>query len=557
MCVQMPPKKKVPKPKGAAKRATPDPMAVDTVGGMWDRLPPCPVRKPCRTDDVPDPMAVVEAHIVRDSNGNSLRIHFTADDVQSRVLLPQIVCGTREVVAQTPPEARTYVREGLVRGADTPSEEFEGAMRQGFNDMAGTLWVVPYLTDVENKEWLKNPSKFKTERMTQRSWLDDTSRTWWVLDGATRRQLCVKYKLKAVAHVAYPDIAYDEAWSVAIHRNEGSTHQVNATSNLDKALRVRQLTGDKMTHARYVGNGLFTLSNNATEATEEPVREGGLVADQKTRKRLASSGDIGAWTKISYDMNKEAYIGSYKGINDTMMSVEIASIEAASLPTVLAYYDVTLMNPRVLAGLFLGVMMVFLFCAMTMNAVGRAAYAMMHECRRQFEIMKKGFKANGMSDEEIADPLKWPFEVTVDNHSYPDYSSCVSISTTRALREMVIPSVMAVVIPIVIGVILGVAGVMGMLAGTLVCGFAVAIFMANAGGAWDNAKKYIETGKHGGKGSDAHKAGVVGDTVGDPFKDTSGPALNILIKLVSIVSVVFAGLTVKVSPFVLAVLGLG
>jgi len=251
MCVQMPAKKRT-KSKGAAIRATPDPMAVDTVGGMWDRLPPCPVRKPCRTDDVPDPMAVVEAHIVRDSNGNSLRIHFTADDVQSRVLLPEIVCGTREVVARTPPQERTYVREGLVRGADTPSEEFEGAMRQGFNDMAGTLWVVPYLTDVERKEWLKNSSRFKTEKMTQRSWLDDTSRTWWVLDGATRRQLCVKYKLKAVAHVAYPDIAYDEAWSVAIHRNEGSTHQVNATTNLDKALRVRQLTSDKMTHDNVV-----------------------------------------------------------------------------------------------------------------------------------------------------------------------------------------------------------------------------------------------------------------------------------------------------------------
>ena len=255
MCVQMPPKKK-PKPnapkKGAAKRATPDPMAVETEGGMWDRLPPCPVRKPCRTDDVPDPMAVVAAYIVRDSNGNSLRIHFTAADVQSRVLLPQIVCGTREVVAQTPPQERTYVREGLVRGADTPSEEFEGAMRQGFNDMAGTLWVVPYLTDVEIKEWLKNPSKFKTEKMTQRSWLDDPSRTWWVLDGATRRQLCVKYTLDAVAHVAYPDIAYDEAWSVAIHRNEGSTHQVNATTNLDKALRVRQLTSDKMRHDNVV-----------------------------------------------------------------------------------------------------------------------------------------------------------------------------------------------------------------------------------------------------------------------------------------------------------------
>ena len=215
------------------------------------------------------------------------------------------------------------------------------------------------------------------------------------------------------------------------------------------------------------------------------------------------------------------------------------------------------MNPSVLCGLFIGVMLVFVFCSMTMNAVGRAAFAMIDECRRQFAIMKKGFKADGVSDEDIADPLKWPFQTKVDGHEYPDYANCVAISTGGALKEMVIPSCMAVVVPILVGLILGVAGVMGMLAGTLVCGFAVAIFMANAGGAWDNAKKYIETGKHGGKGSDAHKAGVVGDTVGDPFKDTSGPSLNILIKLVSIVSVVFAGLIVKFSPMIGGLIGLG
>jgi K(+)-stimulated pyrophosphate-energized sodium pump len=193
---------------------------------------------------------------------------------------------------------------------------------------------------------------------------------------------------------------------------------------------------------------------------------------------------------------------------------------------------------------------------MTMNAVGRAAYAMMMECRRQFGIMKGAFKKAGMSEADIADPNKWPFEVTSDGKQYPDYANCVAISTSGALREMVVPSIMAVLVPIVVGLILGVAGVMGMLAGALVSGFAVAIFMANAGGAWDNAKKWIETGQFGGKGSDSHKAAVVGDTVGDPFKDTSGPALNILIKLVSVVSVVFAGLVVQYHPLFAAWLNL-
>ena len=229
----------------------------------------------------------------------------------------------------------------------------------------------------------------------------------------------------------------------------------------------------------------------------------------------------------------------------------------ATLPQLLAHFDVTLLNPQVLCGLFIGVMLVFVFCAMTMNAVGRAAYRMMMECRRQFGIMKGGFRKAGMSEADIADPNKWPFEVTVDGKQYPDYANCVAISTAGALKEMVIPSVMAVLVPIAVGLLLGVAGVMGMLAGALVSGFAVAIFMANAGGAWDNAKKWIETGQFGGKGSEAHKAAVVGDTVGDPFKDTSGPSLNILIKLVSVVSVVFAGVIVRYHPTVAGWIGLG
>ena len=197
--------------------------------------------------------------------------------------------------------------------------------------------------------------------------------------------------------------------------------------------------------------------------------------------------------------------------------------QKATIPDYVRFYNVTVMNPRVLVGMFMGVMLAFVFCAMTMKAVGRAAAKMVAEVRRQFR--------------EITGIMEGTAE--------PDYASCVAISTTAAQREMVLPSILGLVVPIAVGLFLGVGGVMGMLAGGLTTGFAVAIMMANAGGAWDNAKKYIESGAHGGKGTDAHKATVVGDTVGDPFKDTSGPSLNILIKLMSMVSVVFAGLVVK------------
>ncbi|MFG0247324.1 MAG: sodium-translocating pyrophosphatase [Phycisphaeraceae bacterium JB051] len=256
-----------------------------------------------------------------------------------------------------------------------------------------------------------------------------------------------------------------------------------------------------------------------------------------------------------------AYVTTVKGfmigISDTVIvNGETVLTKDITIAQIMDYYNVTLLNPTVLCGLFIGVMLVMVFCAMTMNAVGRAAFAMIDECRRQFGIMKGGFKKSGLTDEQIADPMQWPMEVNVDGKSYPDYANCVAISTGGALKEMIVPSLLAVIVPIAVGLVLGVAGVMGLLAGTLVAGFAMAIFMANAGGAWDNAKKWIETGQFGGKGSDAHKAGVVGDTVGDPFKDTSGPSLNILIKLVSVVSVVFAGLIVKFSPVIMAALGL-
>ncbi|WP_373730924.1 sodium-translocating pyrophosphatase [Bacteroides heparinolyticus] len=196
----------------------------------------------------------------------------------------------------------------------------------------------------------------------------------------------------------------------------------------------------------------------------------------------------------------------------------------ATLVDFMTYYNVNLMNPKVLVGVFIGAMMAFLFCGLTMNAVGRAAQKMVEEVRRQFH------EINGI----------------LEGKAEPDYARCVAISTKGAQNEMIFPSMLAIIVPIVTGLILGVAGVLGLLIGGLACGFVLAVFMANAGGAWDNAKKYIEEGNFGGKGSENHKATVVGDTVGDPFKDTSGPSLNILIKLMSMVSIVMAGLTVSV-----------
>ena len=202
-------------------------------------------------------------------------------------------------------------------------------------------------------------------------------------------------------------------------------------------------------------------------------------------------------------------------------SVEVAS---ATIPDIMEYYQVNLMNPMVLSGVFIGAMMSFLFCGLTMNAVGRAAQKMVEEVRRQFREIK------GILTREAV----------------PDYARCVEISTKGAQREMLLPSLIAIIVPVATGLILGVAGVMGLLIGGLGSGFVLAVFMANSGGAWDNAKKYVEEGNLGGKNSECHKATVVGDTVGDPFKDTSGPSLNILIKLMSMVSIVMAGLTVWV-----------
>ncbi|MEZ7867790.1 MAG: sodium-translocating pyrophosphatase [Paludibacteraceae bacterium] len=202
---------------------------------------------------------------------------------------------------------------------------------------------------------------------------------------------------------------------------------------------------------------------------------------------------------------------------------DVIETTKASFVDFMNYYEVNLMNPKVLAGAFLGSMMAFLFCGLTMNAVGRAAQKMVNEVRRQFREIKG----------------------ILEGKETPDYARCVEISTKGAQHEMLIPSLLAIVAPTLTGLLFGVAGVMGLLAGGLASGFVLAVFMANAGGAWDNAKKYVEEGHYGGKGSENHKACVVGDTVGDPFKDTSGPSLNILIKLMSMVSIVMAGLIVS------------
>ena len=208
--------------------------------------------------------------------------------------------------------------------------------------------------------------------------------------------------------------------------------------------------------------------------------------------------------------------------------VNVIETSSASIQQFVEYYNITLVNPRVLIGLFIGSMTAFVFCALTLKSVGRAAGKMVREVRRQFNE-KKGI---------------------LDGTEIPDYAICVEISTKAAQREMILPSCLAFIIPLVVGLLLGVSGVMGLLTGALTSGFTLAIMLNNSGAAWDNAKKYIESNKYGGKGSNAHKAAITGDTVGDPFKDTSGPSLNILIKLMSMVSIIFAGIVVSYSPFV-------
>jgi len=354
-------------------------------------------------------------------------------------------------------------------------------------------------------------------------------------------------------------------------------------------------------YAVYQGHGKFMV-NLPTD--DQPEIDGAMLTNRdqfsdRAQFKALSKGAIFTVTSdqdLALTDSKRYTLEPAEGSAVTEDFVVVSATRGA-IKDVMAFYDVTLLNPRVLGGLFMGVLLAFLFCALTMNAVGRAAYAMMGECRRQFAIMRQAFRAQGMSEDQVADPMQWPKQVSYEGKDYPDYANCVAISTAGAQKEMIIPALLAILIPIAVGLVLSVAGVMGLLAGGLVCGFALAVFMANAGGAWDNAKKLLEsfgkitaddmiagneaankvpaairdsiqakaeelvkTGNGDtivyGKGSDDHKATVVGDTVGDPFKDTSGPALNILIKLISIVSVVFAGLIVAYGPIIGSIIGL-
>lgn len=245
--------------------------------------------------------------------------------------------------------------------------------------------------------------------------------------------------------------------------------------------------------------------------------------DPEVRKRTDALDSLGNTTAAT---GKGFAIGSAALTALALMASYIEKVKEVGAADV-TFNDFSLMNPLVLTGLFIGACLPFVFAALTMNSVGRAAQSVVLEVRRQFR--------------EIAGLM--------EGKADPDYARCVDLCTKASLKEMVLPTVIAVVTPIVVGMVLGYKGVVGLLAGATVTGFLMAIYMANAGGAWDNAKKYIEAGNFGGKGSDCHKAGVVGDTVGDPFKDTSGPAINILIKLLSMVSIVFAGLIVNYSIF--------
>ena len=302
----------------------------------------------------------------------------------------------------------------------------------------------------------------------------------------------------------------------------------------------------------YLGHGKF--GQKVSEGTGDNSFAGYMTLTQQGKLRKLPAGPVVASLGAPDEQDVAVLTVTHGG---EPLLVKVVPSPKASLRQYMDFYEVTLMNPKVLCGLFAGVLLVFLFSAMTMKAVGRAAMSMVMEVRRQFDLMRKGLRGQGASDETINDPQKWPNSIEVDGQSYPDYQTCVSISTAGAQKAMIVPSLLALVVPVSVGLLLDVAGVLGLLAGGLVCGFAMAIFMANAGGAWDNAKKWIETGEMGGKGSANHKATVVGDTVGDPFKDTSGPSLNILIKLMSMVSVVFAGLIVKFAPKIASLLGLG
>ncbi|MCB1069958.1 MAG: sodium/proton-translocating pyrophosphatase, partial [Kiritimatiellae bacterium] len=303
--------------------------------------------------------------------------------------------------------------------------------------------------------------------------------------------------------------SYIEEIRIGIHREIASAYEAPADG---EAYTVKSFD-----HGKY---GFYFAGSDSSRAGNQNWTLSAFEGSGKNAVRVTIDGDV-----HSVIINESGHRAKAATTATDLDGKPLVATKAG-LEDFMNYYTITLMNPKVLVGVFLGVLLVFVFSALTMKAVGRAAFAMVTEVRRQFKE-KPGI---------------------MEGKDRPDYARCVAISTTGAQREMVIPSLLAISVPIVTGLFLDVSGVLGLLVGGLTAGFSMAVFMANSGGAWDNAKKYIEAGHHGGKGSDAHKAAVVGDTVGDPFKDTCGPSLNILIKLMSMVSIVFAGLIVKYAP---------
>jgi len=317
--------------------------------------------------------------------------------------------------------------------------------------------------------------------------------------------------------------SYVEQVRVAIHREAAVAYEAPAAG---EAYGMKDLGHGKF--ALYFAGGAGELK----PADKESLTISAVASESAKAIRLA--GADGQSVLVNFAGRGAEAAVTAAALTDASPEPKPLIGARAGIREFMTFYDVTLMNPTVMAGVFLGVMLVFVFSALTMKAVGRAAASMVQEVRRQLREMPG----------------------IMQGTQRPDYARCVDISTAQAQREMILPTLLALAVPILIGLAFNVAGVMGLLLGGLAAGFALAVFMANSGGAWDNAKKYIEAGHHGGKGSDAHKAAVVGDTVGDPFKDTSGPSLNILIKLMNVVSIVFAGLIVKYAPIIGAWLGI-